>query len=338
MARVWPIITTLLTVLVLGAFFSGRPGMAYSHQALAVFLFFALLWGIGSRLWWWKKGTLHGRLSRTDKDHLFQVCGRGYFWFIIGLTTLVIYPRTDDMTAHFAVIGAVWLGILGLQLIQSTTTNKGPTVFMVLSALVLTFDTVDALRPTVEPVIRIGHPFEGEWIVLQGGRSPLQSHHLSAYNQHYAVDLVKLEDGRIFKADSESFNESLWCWEAPLYSPVDGTVVIAKDDVEDSDGINTVSKSADATGNSVVIRTADDHYVLFAHLRQGSVVVSEGQTVKTGDPIGQTGNTGNTSMPHLHFQVQTHADIWDPDNRSIPFAFGEAPVSRRNDRFTGTPG
>ena len=41
-------------------------------------------------------------------------------------------------------------------------------------------------------------------------------------------------------------------------------------------------------------------------------------------------------MPHLHLQIQTHADMWDPDNRSVPFAFdtdGRVPV--RNDRVGG---
>ena len=28
-----------------------------------------------------------------------------------------------------------------------------------------------------------------------------------------------------------------------------------------------------------------------------------------------------TTMPHLHLQVQTHVDLWDPDDRSVPFGF-----------------
>jgi hypothetical protein len=230
-------------------------------------------------------------------------------------------------------IAVIWLVVIGLQLLQPAQTNKGPSIAMLLGGLVLTFDTTQALLPTVDPVVRIATPFAGEWVVLQGGRSPLQSHHLSAYNQEYALDLVKLENGMIFK-ETEG-NENLWCWEAPLYSPVDGTVVVAKGDMEDSEGLNLVSEQADAVGNNVIIQTKEGHYVVFAHLRQGSVVVSEGQSVKTGDPIGKTGNSGNTTMPHLHFQVQTHQDLWDPNNRSIPFAFGDGPVHRRNDQITG---
>jgi hypothetical protein len=333
MSRAWPVITTILTVLALSALFATRIVGMYSHQALAVVLFLAVVWGVISRLWWWKKERLHGRLKRTDGSHLFQALGRGYFWLTLGFTTLILFPRTGEMVSIMATIAVIWVVVIGLQLLQPAHTNRGPTIAMLIGGLVLTFDTAQALRPTVDSVIRVATPFEGEWIVLQGGRSPLQSHHLSAYNQEYALDLVKLENGMIFK-ETEG-NENLWCWEAPLYSPVDGTVVLAKGDMEDSEGLNLVSDQADAVGNNVIIHTKDGHYVVFAHLRQGSVVVSEGQTVKTGDPIGKTGNSGNTTMPHLHFQVQTHQDLWDPDNRSVPFAFGDGPVHRRNDRITG---
>ena len=38
-------------------------------------------------------------------------------------------------------------------------------------------------------------------------------------------------------------------------------------------------------------------------------------------------------MSHLHLQVQTHLDLWDPDNRSVPVAFEpDGRVLARNDR------
>jgi hypothetical protein len=288
---------------------------------------------VSSRLWWWKKGALHGSLRRNDRPQVFQALARGGFWFVLGFATLAVFPRSGDMSSLIATVAGAWVVVLGLQLLQPVRTNRGPSVAMLVGALVLGFDVARALMPTVAPVVRLAPPFEGEWIVLQGGRSPLESHHLTAYNQEYALDLVKLEDDKIFK-DGEG-NENTWSWEAPLRSPVDGTVVLAKNDMEDSEGLNLVSEAADAVGNSVVIRTAEGHYALLAHLRRGSVVVSEGQAVKTGDPVGKTGNSGNTSMPHLHFQVQSHEDVWHPENRSLPFAFGDGAVLRRNDRVFG---
>ena len=69
--------------------------------------------------------------------------------------------------------------------------------------------------------------------------------------------------------------------------------------------------------------------VVFAHFRHRSVTVTKGPQVKVVDPIGKTGNSGNTPMPNLHFQVQPHSELWEPDNRSLPFAFGDGPVHRK---------
>lgn len=58
-----------------------------------------------------------------------------------------------------------------------------------------------------------------------------------------------------------------------------------------------------AYGNAVVIKHDDKTYSQYAHLSQ--VNVSPGQTVKTGEKIALSGNTGNSSGPHLHFEVRT---------------------------------
>ena len=337
MSKAWPIITTILTVLGLSALFGLRVLGMYSHQALAFAMLLALLWGIVSRLWWWKRGTLHGRMNPSDREHRFQALGRGFFWLLIGATAIYITPRSADegMIWWFAICAGLWIGVLALQLLQPAKTNRGPTVALLMGSMVILFDVAQVLRPTVDPVIRIAAPFAGEWEAAQGGRGSLESHHLSAYNQAYAIDFLQLVDGKIWMTDEAEGNESLHCWEAPLYAPVQGTVVIASDTMEDSDGANMVSNQEDAVGNTVVIETEEGLFVVFAHLRQGSVTVSEGEPVTVGDPIGKVGNSGNTTVPHLHFQIQTHKDVWDPDNRSVPFAIGDGPVLRRNDRVTG---
>ncbi|MFD4986695.1 M23 family metallopeptidase [Streptomyces sp. NPDC058374] len=58
-----------------------------------------------------------------------------------------------------------------------------------------------------------------------------------------------------------------------------------------------------AYGNAVVIKHADKTYTQYAHLSQ--INVSPGQTVKTGEKIALSGNTGNSSGPHLHFETRT---------------------------------
>ncbi|MBH5336988.1 transglycosylase family protein [Streptomyces pactum] len=60
-----------------------------------------------------------------------------------------------------------------------------------------------------------------------------------------------------------------------------------------------------AYGNEVVIRHADGKYSQYAHL--SSLSVSAGQTVSGGQQIGLSGSTGNSSGPHLHFEIRTGA-------------------------------
>ena len=44
--------------------------------------------------------------------------------------------------------------------------------------------------------------------------------------------------------------------------------------------------------------------VLLAHLRKGSLVAKEGSLIEIGDLIGQVGNSGNTTEPHLHIHAR----------------------------------
>ncbi|ELS55301.1 M23 family metallopeptidase [Streptomyces viridochromogenes] len=61
-----------------------------------------------------------------------------------------------------------------------------------------------------------------------------------------------------------------------------------------------------AYGNAVVIKHGNGSYSQYAHLSRIDVKV--GQVVKTGQQIARSGNTGNSSGPHLHFEIRTTAN------------------------------
>ncbi|WP_404195287.1 M23 family metallopeptidase [Streptomyces tauricus] len=61
-----------------------------------------------------------------------------------------------------------------------------------------------------------------------------------------------------------------------------------------------------AYGNAVVIKHSNGTYSQYAHLSR--VDVKPGQVVKTGQRIALSGNTGNSSGPHLHFEIRTSAN------------------------------
>ncbi|MEU4466753.1 transglycosylase family protein [Streptomyces sp. NPDC024017] len=56
-------------------------------------------------------------------------------------------------------------------------------------------------------------------------------------------------------------------------------------------------------GYQVVVRHADGRYSQYAHL--SAISVRDGQSVSAGQRIGRSGSTGNSSGPHLHFEVRT---------------------------------
>ena len=325
----YTIVTSLLTLLALVGLFSLRIRGLYSHQALAVVLLLGFVWAVASRGWLAWKGRLHMGLVRgfRGRDHrpqLLQAAGRASFWALTGVACVAVFPRSAEMTPLIAgLIGVSALRVAASFLVPRRT-NAGPTVVMAAGALVLAFDLGRAVLggnfgEGSAAAVQIAPPFEGEWLVLQGGPSPLQSHHLAAYNQRFALDLVRLDNGSLFT--DETGNAFVHSWEQPLVSPADGTVAVALDKMEDSEGANFVTDPADAAGNVIVIEIDTGLFVVLAHLRHGTLQVSEGDRVRKGDPLALVGNSGNTTMSHLHLQVQTHRDLWDPDNRSVPFAF-----------------
>jgi Peptidase family M23 len=65
-------------------------------------------------------------------------------------------------------------------------------------------------------------------------------------------------------------------------------------------------------GNGVVIDHGDGWQTQYSHLRKGSVVVRKGDYVKTGQPLGMIGESGNAEFPHVDFSVRHHGRSVDP--------------------------
>jgi murein DD-endopeptidase MepM/ murein hydrolase activator NlpD len=76
------------------------------------------------------------------------------------------------------------------------------------------------------------------------------------------------------------------------------------------DGKVVSAGPAGAYGNLIEIAHGDGTRTLYAHL--SDMDVRKGQAVKRGQHIGDLGNTGNSSGPHLHFEVRDHGKPVDP--------------------------
>lgn len=145
----------------------------------------------------------------------------------------------------------------------------------------------------------------------------------------YSYDLVPVDaEGRMFTGD-ESKNESYVGWGMDVLAPADGTVVETHNDSPDAREFepSVLAKNINLVfGNYVVIRHADGVFSILGHVRQGSVKVKAGDTVKQGQVVAQIGASGSSLFPHLHYQLQEGPT---QDSEGIPSRFdGVTPVNR----------
>lgn len=183
---------------------------------------------------------------------------------------------------------------------------------------------VDIMQQKVKAVANF--PLRGEWVCLKP-----PGHHPDA------LDFMKVNKyGRRYRGRIFSSNlligipaENFYGWGKPIFAPCDGVVVRASDgwmDRKVTSIINTVFIWVYATfffrpkingseidirpnaGNYVMIRTATGAVVFLAHMRSGSIKVMAKQSVTAGQLIGEVGNSGNTTTPHLHINIFDQAD------------------------------
>jgi murein DD-endopeptidase MepM/ murein hydrolase activator NlpD len=104
----------------------------------------------------------------------------------------------------------------------------------------------------------------------------------------------------------------------PVYAARGGMVVKVKDDST----TGGASMKFDCYNNYVLIRHDDGTLGHYCHLQKGGFCVSPGQTVRAGELIAHSGNTGFSSGPHLHFCVFKTKN--GHERESIPVKFWTA--------------
>jgi murein DD-endopeptidase MepM/ murein hydrolase activator NlpD len=75
--------------------------------------------------------------------------------------------------------------------------------------------------------------------------------------------------------------------------------------------------AAEADGNAVILKLDRGVYAGYAHLIPGSVTVQAGELVRSGEQLGRLGNSGNSTGPHLHFQIMNRPSLLA--SSSLPF-------------------
>jgi len=132
-------------------------------------------------------------------------------------------------------------------------------------------------------------------------------HFPNCYDAHTGTDY--LLDGAFEAMDAGSLE---------VVAAADGVVVEAVDGNYDRCHADPASQGISCDGhpiqpNYVALEHADGRVTLYYHLKQGSALVTPGDLVACGQPLGLVGSSGISSTPHLHFQVEEASGAWiDP--------------------------
>lgn len=182
-------------------------------------------------------------------------------------------------------------------------------------------------------------PVDGRWYVIASADAGL--HHRWVVSSEYALDLARLgPDLRSFGGDATRL-ESYVTFGEPVFAVADGVVIATRNDVIDNAAMlrqpgeafdaymarvqemqqATLMSAgfAGAAGNYVLIRHEGGEHSLYAHLRQGSLAVAPGDAVRSGQRIAAAGSSGNSTEPHLHFQLIDGPDL--NSARGLPVVF-----------------
>jgi hypothetical protein len=145
-------------------------------------------------------------------------------------------------------------------------------------------------------------PFKDEWTVFWGGDTKEQNYHVAYKSQKNAFDMIITDSaGKSHKTDGKN-NEDYYAFGKELLAPANGEIVLVVDGIKDNKP--GVLNPSYIPGNTVIIKTSNNEYLFFAHFKQHSIQVKQGEIVQQGDVLGLCGNSGNSSEPHLHFHIQ----------------------------------
>lgn len=265
-------------------------------------------------------GWLRQPLAREHRAQLVRCVVNWIFLAVIALVlhvSIVEVQLGDDYGLARLFSGACIVVAALLELVPLAPPRTASTVTTGLATMFLAVQLLMILRDPGDDAVLLATPMNEELVVIQGGASPLINHHYLTRAQRNAVDLVVVHDGRIHDDGAKNVYASP-CFGQPVVAPAAGRIAGARDALDDQSPGNR--DESHPVGNHVVIEIAPQRYVLLAHLRGGSVRVKAGDQVACGQPVAECGNSGNTTEPHLHIQVQDQPDISD-DATTFPIKF-----------------
>jgi len=198
---------------------------------------------------------------------------------------------------------------------------------------------------SIEPII-VKFPLSGEWCAVNTPGEKIPSHGTHMFGQTYAYDFFQIDwDEKGYKYFSKpKFHSYLWgvdlkdtfCWSQPIFSPFDAEVIEVCDGIKERNPVHIVRDLANVIKNGIFLKADKNsdlknvlgNYIilenqgvfsLIAHARCHSIIVSAGDKVSQGQKLAEVGHSGNSTAPHLHFQLMDNANLFEA--KGLPCCF-----------------
>jgi Peptidase family M23 len=217
-------------------------------------------------------------------------------------------------------------------------------------------DVIEPVHTSRSPATVLSPPVKGGIWYMSEGCCTDNTHHrrgLAPINgqlavpQRFAIDFFMLNSRMQAWSGDPSKITSYFSYRQPVIAAAPGLVVDSEDGLPNNPVLPNpppIPPIGQTVGNHVTIQIGPGLYVLYAHLDPNSVKVHIGEWVTRGQLLGLIGTSGNSTTPHLHFQIMTTPEFFPTD--SVPYVFdrfrllGRVPVRIWDDNLglqpTGT--
>jgi hypothetical protein len=268
-------------------------------------------------------GTNHV-LSAKDED-------------VTGLLKLTSLPPTQDKASYSSKLASGAYGVMFFDVIYADSNDVPCAIALRVHSLQPDSKRMPEstllsppLKVSSQTAIVLAPPFKGDgWVDANGCCLEVGPHRFvtNATNgtlqpsEQFAIDWITVDrQGKAFRGDGKKSEEWL-CYGAELLAVASGTVVqVIRDLPDEPPGVAPSNLTVpEIPGNHVILDLGGRRYAIYAHLAPHSATVHVGDRVKVGDKLGLLGNSGNTTGPHLHFQISDRPSTLDAT--SLPFEF-----------------
>ncbi|CAH0525764.1 M23 family metallopeptidase [Vibrio hippocampi] len=199
-------------------------------------------------------------------------------------------------------------------------------------------------------MISVSPPLRGDWKAANTPGDRIPSHGTHQFGQTYAYDFVRFKSVNHKDSFHTKSQLSYWMaqvtlpdchgWGEPIFSPIDGVVREVVNFVKERERLHLLSDLGLAIYNGLFYSFEKDevhkiggNYLIIegaeccawiAHAKTGSIVPKVGDVVKAGDVVAELGHSGNSTAPHLHFQLMDRLDVRTA--KGIPCCFNSYDV------------